>query len=102
VVGVMLVGLDSVVHRPLLRSAPPSALSAGMIGARCTAAGAGRRGRGRARTHCRNAGWATMATVDRDVRRDGAHHMDMIRRDIPWQDINARLLTRLPDRRNPD
>jgi hypothetical protein len=33
----------------------------------------------------------------RDVRRDGDHHMDMIRRDMPLEDIDAALLALFPD-----
>ena len=35
--------------------------------------------------------------TDRDVGRDGDHHMDMICRDMSLQHIDARLLTRFAD-----
>src|SRR5262249_40162031 len=35
--------------------------------------------------------------TDRDVRRDGDHHMPMIRRDMPLQDIDASFLTLFTD-----
>jgi hypothetical protein len=35
--------------------------------------------------------------TDRDVRWDGDHHMDMVRRDVPLQDIDAGLLALFPD-----
>ena len=35
--------------------------------------------------------------TDGDVWRDGDHDMDMIRRDMPLEDIHARLLTFFPD-----
>ena len=35
--------------------------------------------------------------ADRDVRRDRDHHMDMVRRDVPLQDIDTGLLALFPD-----
>jgi len=35
--------------------------------------------------------------TDRDMRRDGDQHMDMIRRDMPLEDIDAGLLALFPD-----